>query len=136
MMFMLSTLRNRMRVQCPCGNLLKDSGNPKPQFAEFIPSLEMDDFANMIEKAIGRNDSFSATMNEISKAFRFFRHMCQCEICGRLFIEDTNYECYSFEPTLPDCPKTLLDKCDSEPLPQEQNFINRSQLFKKPNRER
>jgi len=97
-----------MCVECPCGNLIKDSGNPSTSFADFLPSVLSDDYCDVIESAIGTHESAVASQYVIVGTTDLFRRMCQCPSCGRLFVEDENFGCHEFVPASASVPKALF----------------------------
>lgn len=98
-----------MRVECPCGTLLNSTGDPSDQFADFLPNTRGDANCEAIESAVaehGKNDI--AAQYVIYHTSALFRRMCQCPVCGRVFIDDENYKAYEFVPASDSVPRDLL----------------------------
>jgi hypothetical protein len=87
-----------MRVECPCGSLVKHTGNPSTSFADFLPSVLSDAYCEVIESAILTREREVAAQYVIDGTTDLFRRMCQCPSCGRIFIEDENFGCHEFVP--------------------------------------
>jgi hypothetical protein len=87
-----------MRVKCPCGTLLKHTGDPNPDFADMTPNLWSEGYLDALESAIeGHEPSVAIQWVAIAGA-DFSRRMCQCPSCGRLFIQDEHYQPHEFLP--------------------------------------
>ena len=99
-----------MRVECPCGELLKHIGKPSRLFADLIPDIAIDEYCKVIEDTVQKHKRDVVSQYIVYDTDRFFRRMCQCEQCGRLFIEDENYNIYEFQPVSDECPKDLLSR--------------------------
>lgn len=97
-----------MRVQCPCGTLLKHTGNPSSNFADLLPSQDTDSYCDAIETAIQKHEKDVAAEYVIYDTTGFFRRMCQCPTCGRVFIEDERFQVFEFIPVDPEVRKDLL----------------------------
>ena len=97
-----------MRVECPCGTLLKHTGNPSVNFADFLPSEDGDSYCEAIEAAIQEHERDIASQYVIDDTTGFFRSMCQCPVCGRLFVEDEKFQVCEFVPADPSVPRNLL----------------------------
>ncbi len=104
-----------MRIECPCGEFIKDAGNPSPQFADILPSQCVDDYCNTIENAVRQHNESPdvASQYAMHDTVPFFRQMCQCPQCGRIFIEDGNFHTYEFLPANTDAPTNLLARRDA-----------------------
>src|SRR4051812_34248927 len=80
-----------MRIECPCGTLLKHTGNPSDQFADFLPNTLTDAYCGAIESAVAEHDKGDvAAQYAIYNTSALFQRMCQCPVCGRVFINDEN----------------------------------------------
>jgi hypothetical protein len=98
-----------MRVECPCGTLLKHTGNPSDQFADFLPNTLDDAYCEAVESAVAEHDERDVAVQYlIYNTTDLFRRMCQCPVCGRVFIHDENYQAHEFVPANESVPKNLL----------------------------
>ena len=63
-----------------------------------------------IENAISQHSADSAIASQwiANDTAGFFRRMCQCAKCGRIFIEDEKYRVFEFVPVDKDIPSNLL----------------------------
>lgn len=103
-----------MRVECPCGELIKDRGNPSARFASILPSQADDDHAMALENAFRRHqkDVDAALQWAAHDTAHFFRRICQCAKCGRIFIEDADYRTHEFVPADLQVSTNLLARYD------------------------
>lgn len=109
-----------MRVECRCGTLIKHYGNPCAQFADFLPSQSDDDYCEVIENAVKDHPSDPAVASGcvIDGTVRFFRRMCQCAQCGRVYIEDEDYRTHEFTPASAEAPHNLFERRPVNPPAQ------------------
>ena len=99
-----------MRIECPCGTLLTDSGALLPNFADYLPDVNNDAFLDAVENAIAGHEKENAAQWVVLATADFFRQMCQCPSCGRIFIEDERYKCHEFVPANASVRKDVLSK--------------------------
>ncbi|MEZ5944852.1 MAG: hypothetical protein R3C18_26000 [Planctomycetaceae bacterium] len=101
-----------MKVQCPCGELLKHLGDPSSRFADYLPSQLTDAYCELTAKAVKAHvgDADVATQYAIDATTGLFRRMCQCPKCGRLFVEDSEYRVFEFLPANTDNPNNLFER--------------------------
>jgi hypothetical protein len=97
-----------MLVQCPCGVIIKHHGNPSAQFADILPNQDEDAYCGAIEEAIKIHEREVAWQYAIDNTAGLFRRMCQCQSCGRLFVENERFQVYEFIPANESIPKDLL----------------------------
>lgn len=97
-----------MRIQCPCGMLLKHTGNPSASFADLLPNQDTDAYCEAIERAIQKHERANAGQYVVDDTAGLFRRMCQCPTCGRLFVEDEEFQPHEFVPADPLVRKDLL----------------------------
>ena len=114
-MNLFTLVAKKMRVECPCGELIKDVGDPSASFADLLPSQCMDDYCSAIEKAVHQHseDPDVASQWVVHDTVPFFRQMCQCPRCGRVFIEDENHRTHEFVPAAANVPRDLLSRRDA-----------------------
>jgi hypothetical protein len=77
-------------------------------FADLLPTENDEAYSEVIEHAIQQYEKDVAIQYAIHNTVPFFRRMCQCPSCGRIFIEDESYRAYEFLPADPEVPKDLL----------------------------
>ena len=100
-----------MKIHCPCGGVIADSTDHLPNKAYLIPDQKWFSFWDAIKAAIEQPCSspeeaetryVKLTDSEVD------RSMWQCERCGRLFIQNRNYELVEFHPEDTKAAKGLL----------------------------
>jgi len=102
-----------MKIKCPCGNLIPDNTDALPTKAHYIPDKYWFSFLDSIDEAIEKSgpspkDKEKACMG-IRKANQH-RMMWQCYECGRIFIDDENYELQIFKPESQETNKKIFSK--------------------------
>lgn len=90
-----------MKLKCSCGQFLTDSAGSSPLHADTLPNCLIDLYCDTIESALVDNAEKSpdvASQFVVDRTTMFFRRMCQCPECGRVHIEDSEYQIHSFAP--------------------------------------
>ena len=107
-----------MRSKCPCGTELKFSGNRNPNSAALLPDVRTEEFFDAVVKsAMASHDASIAIQDVLFAASDFFRAMCQCPSCGRVFVEDDQFQDHEFVPASASAPKDLLSKAGPTSTP-------------------
>jgi hypothetical protein len=109
----------RMRVQCPCGTLLKHTGDPNPNFADLLPDVRSEAYFDAVESALTSHEKGVAIQYVAIAVADFFRQICQCPICGRIFIQDEHYQAHEFVPARASVPKDLLSRPGTMSVPED-----------------
>ncbi len=105
-----------MKVHCPCGAWLKDDTDMWARFADLLPLESVDDYCDTVTAAIREHSAAPdvAAQYVIDRTTGFFRRCCQCASCGRLFIEDSQFQVHEFLPAAGTTSKSLLSASHSQ----------------------
>ena len=90
-----------MHFYCKCGNRISDTTDMISYKAHMIADQDWFDFLDAIcaaieSKEINREKVIGEFYRETLKATR--RHIYQCVKCGRIFMEDQEYQLHTFAP--------------------------------------
>jgi hypothetical protein len=90
-----------MKIKCLCGNLIVDQTDELPTKAHYISDRHWFQFLESIDDAIEKSgpspQEKEKACNNVRKT-NSFRSMWQCSECGRIFIDDKNYQLHIFKP--------------------------------------
>jgi hypothetical protein len=115
-----------MKVHCPCGEWLKDDTDMRARFADLLPHTSEDDYCETVAAAVQEHsdDPEIAAQYVIAETTRFFRCCCQCVSCGRLFVEDAQFQIHEFLPATDLIPRNLLAAHTSQKNTSAKNAKN------------
>lgn len=89
-----------MKIFCRCGYILSDNTDTISYKAHIIPDQDWFDVWDKIEAAVkSENPDKERLMRELmSDVNHITRTMYQCPECGRLYVDDLQYELHEFKP--------------------------------------
>lgn len=101
-----------MWIRCKCGNIINDITDSIPYKGHIVSDKEyfkMLDLADeMIESPVKDREALAMTFRTNMGSYIKIKSMFQCNLCGRILIEDENNQYCSFIPDEHDN-KELLD---------------------------
>ncbi|HEX2076130.1 MAG TPA: hypothetical protein VHG08_00425 [Longimicrobium sp.] len=102
-----------MKIQCRCGALIVDQTDNLPHKAHVIPDQEWEAVLDAIDHAVERSGpGADAKMEACIGAWKTLslasRLAWQCRACGRLWMEDQQYEAREFLPAADDVPREIF----------------------------
>ena len=108
-----------MRIDCPCGATVRDPTDNLPHKGYLIPDQEWLPVYDGIDAVIddlvaNRADTETAYMKIRSLLGTAARHVYQCKACGRLFVDDRQYQLHTFIPATAETCKEILRSRDGD----------------------
>lgn len=102
-----------MKIGCDCGSTIADQTDYLPYKAHFIPDQEWFGVLEAVDEAIENSgpsamDKEAACMKVRQLIREVSRLAWQCFHCGRVYIDDQNYELRQLVPGTSDVPMELF----------------------------
>ncbi|WP_291869379.1 hypothetical protein [Maribacter sp.] len=88
-----------MKIKCTCGELIRDQTDYLKHKAHLIPDIHWFDFWNAIDAAIEKSGTSKKDKEEACMQLRkqnMFRRLWECTNCGKLYIDNANYNLVSY----------------------------------------
>jgi len=120
-----------MKISCECGHTIYDSTDNISYKAYFVADQDYYDLCDAIDEQIeklaaGIEDSTARELNTASEAQKAMRNariaiskyarrvIYQCSACGRLFVDDAQFQCQVFTPKDDSIPKNLMRSIEGD----------------------
>jgi hypothetical protein len=108
-----------MKIGCPCGRVIYDQTDNLSDKAHLITDQEwfptMDAIDKVIDDVIAkREDATSAYIAIRRITIKAARHVYQCRVCGRLFVDDQQRKLHPFVPASSEVPREILRSRDGD----------------------
>ncbi|MCB0398521.1 MAG: hypothetical protein KDD26_02665 [Winogradskyella sp.] len=90
-----------MKINCTCENIIPDSTDHIMYKGHMIPDKLWEDFWNSIDFAIEKSGPSAEEKETACMQLRMlnnFRTILECTACGKLFINDQNYDLKTYSP--------------------------------------
>lgn len=102
-----------MKIECNCGALICDQTDALPHKAHFVPDQHWFQVLDAIDAAIEqagphRVDREAACMKIRHLLGNLSRTAWQCAECGRIYIDDQDYDLRAFVPGAEDVPREIF----------------------------
>ena len=100
-----------MKIQCTCDQLIIDQSDGLKNKAYFISDVQWNDFWDAVDTAIEQPGSAKEKEARVMRlrSLKVFRNAWECYNCGKLYIDDQNYQLKAYSPDSKSY-NALLDK--------------------------